>query len=196
MSISPNTRRHREALKKIYNRMSDEERLTSVMLKKLYRSILCGNKVQAGIISKSIVIMFPKADVAIADTVFEALWKLRKYKQAIRVYVKAGKPFWHSQEIGRYYERKGFVKKAMLEYQYLISEYCKIGKNFLPLPQGPAELFKLGKWHTSLGQKAAARDHLKLYLRAEDVWRTDPAFHLTHKKAALRILGKLEAVKR
>jgi len=186
--------RRKDALRNIENNLSIEERMSNLMLDKLHRSVMHGKEVQAGIISQSIKIMFPKTDVAVADTTFEALWKLGKHKQAIKVYLKAGRPFWHSEAVGHYYERQGRIKKAMVEYEYLVNEYLKIRKDFLPLPKGPAELFKLGRWYASRNRGKAMR-YLKLYLSAETVCGSDPVFYLRHKHAAKRILSELEAVR-
>ncbi len=64
------------------------------------------------------------------DTLFKKYWRQRRYKQAIRVYNKIGRPFWHAQEVGRYYERHGLTKKAITEYEMLVKEYEKMKKEF------------------------------------------------------------------
>ena len=131
-----------------------------------------------------------KMDVAVADAMFRSLWKSDRRKQAIKIYRNAGRPFWHAETVGRYYERQGLIKKAMAEYEYLMSEYLKIRKDFLPFPKGPVELFKLGRWYAPKN-KAKATRYLKLYLSAEDEWESDPAFYLRHKHAARSILNEL-----
>ena len=75
--------RHRETLKRIYASISEEERLNELVLKSLYRSVLSGNRVHADIIAKATIILFPMSGVMISDTMFRALWKLRKYQEAI-----------------------------------------------------------------------------------------------------------------
>ncbi len=182
--------RHKETLKKIRNNLSEEQRSNELMLKKLYQSVLRGNRVQAGIISKATLILFPKADVMVADVMYRGLWKLGKHRQAIKIYIKAGRPFWNSEDIGRHYKRQGLVKKAMAEYEHLMDEYSKIRKDFMPFPNGPPELFKLGQWFASR-DKVKARKYLELYLSAEDKCGNDPAFYLRYKNAARKILNKI-----
>lgn len=129
-------------------------------------------------------------DCAVADTKFWAYWKNKEYTKAISVYNNAGKPFWLAETVGRYYERNGQLKKSIEEYEHLIDEYLKIRKNFLPLPKGPEELFKLGKWYVDKS-KVKTRKYLELYLSAEDKYKIDPAFYLSHKDEAKEILNRL-----
>ena len=183
--------RHQETLKKINAGLSEEQRLNELMLKKLYQSVLSGNKVQAGIITKAIKIIFPKkTDAIVADVVFKALWKLGKHRQAIRIYIKAGKLFWHTGAIGRHYEKQGLMSKAVEEWEYLMNTYSKMGKKgILPLPNGPPELYKLGRWYADK-DKAKSRRYLKLYLSDED--RRGPSCFLWHKNAAKKLLNSLK----
>ena len=115
---------------------------------------------------------------------FNALWKLGKHEQAVKVYVKAGRPFWFSETVGQYYERNGQVAKAMKEYDFLIDEYLKM--KLLPLPGGPVELYKLGKWHIKK-EPYKARKLLRMYLRAEKE-DCGAGFGIRYKKQALRLL--------
>ena len=74
--------------------------------------------------------------VMISDTMFRALWKLRKYQEAILFYRKAGpgRLFWHSETVGRYYERQGLEHRACKEYENLVKIYVsEMSKDFLPV---------------------------------------------------------------
>lgn len=131
-----------------------------------------------------------KTKVVIGDARFQVLWKRGRRDQAIRVYRRVGRLFWHAEAVGRHYERRGQMGRAVVEYEYLVSEYNKMRKDFLPLPKGPRELFVLGRWYADK-DKVKARKYLATYLSAEKVWARDPAFRLRHKNAAETILGKL-----
>ena len=113
------------------------------------------------------------------------------YKEALRAYRKGGRPFWHTQAVGRHYEKQGQIKEAMAEYEYLMTEYSRMGKDFLPLPKGPVELFKLGRWYVSRDTKKARR-YLLLYLKAEED-RYGTGRGIRHKKAAERLLKEAGA---
>ena len=132
-----------------------------------------------------------KTKVVIADARFQALWKMGRRDQAIRVYRGIGRLFWHAEAVGRHYERRGQMGRAVVEYEYLVSEYNKMRKDFLPLPKGPRELFVLGRWYADKDQ-VKARQYLATYLSAEKVWARDPAFRLRHKTATKTILKKLK----
>lgn len=109
--------------------------------------------------------------------------------KALEEYMKCGRLFWHAEEIGKYLEDEGRTEEAMNEYEYLIEEYRLMGKDFLPLPKGPEELFKLGKWYISRN-KVKAKKYLSLYLKAREVWYGDPAFFLEHEKEAKEYMKK------
>ena len=129
-------------------------------------------------------------DCAVATTQFDIHWKNKQYSLALAAYYAGGRPFWLTDMVAGYYERRGLINKAMQEYAYLIDEYLKISPTFLPLPSGPSELFKLAKWYASRDKEKAIR-YLKLYLSAQEVWKGDPALHLPNKAEAKRILNKL-----
>ena len=129
-------------------------------------------------------------DVGFAYNQFETYWKNREYTKAISIYHIMGRPFCWTEDIADYYMRIGKVSAAMVEYQYLVDEYLRISSDFLPLPQGPRELFLLGRWYARK-DKAKAQKYLELYLSAETKCGSDPAFYLRHKNAAQRILNKL-----
>jgi len=120
---------------------------------------------------------------------FKKYWRTKRYNTAIKYYNKCGRPFWHSEEVGRYYERCGMLSKVMTEYEYLVNEYMKM--KILPLPKGPRELYKLGKWYIKKNPKKAKK-YLKVYLSAEERCGTDPAFYLRHKRQAEYLLKKLD----
>ena len=121
---------------------------------------------------------------------FEDEWESGRYEKAIDIYEEMGKPFWYAEKIGGYYERRGLVSKAMVEFELLIGAYEKMG--ILPLPRGPEELFKLGKWYNKQNPEKAKR-YLMLYLRAEEL-ENDPAFRIKHKKQAQNLLRGLDGI--
>ncbi len=175
------------AIRKIKESMSPKERSVDLMLERLYRFVLHGDMVQAKTLAKAILILSPCSGVAIADARFRALWKLRKYVQAIRVYRQVGRMFWHAEVVGRHYERQGRLDRAVVEFEYLVSEYNNMRKDFLPMPSGPRELLVLAKWYADK-DRPKARAYLKTYLRAGKVW---PAYRLRHKFSAMALLRKL-----
>jgi len=182
--------KYREALKKIKDSLSPEEKTVDLMLDRLYRLILKGKIGQANLIAKAIKVVSPKTkEVVISNRIFEAYWKSGRYKDAIKAYVKGGRPFWLAQEVGQYYEKNGQIDKAMKEYNLVIDVYLK-KKGFLPLPKGPVELYKLGKWYIKRNPRRAKK-LLKLYLQAEK--STDPAapLRLKHKRQAEELLSNL-----
>jgi hypothetical protein len=165
----------------VWDKLSDKDKL----------SMLAGeNKTKAtNTVHKALKIMFPKTkDATIASHLFDGHWKAKRYKEAIRIYNEAGKPFWHTGEVGRYYEGRGLIKKAMMEYEGLFREYLKM--RILSLPRGPVELFKLGRWYAKRNPCKAKR-YLKLYLKAEESCKSDPAFYLKYKKEAANLLKGL-----
>ena len=129
-------------------------------------------------------------DYGVITDEFERHWSNREYKEALAVYYYGNRPFWLADDVAGYFERTGQIEKAMQEYEYLVNAYLETRQDFLPLPNGPPELFKLGKWY-AFRDKVKARKYLKLYLAAETECGRDPAFYLPHKNAAKRLLGKL-----
>ena len=181
----------RQVRKKIWSLLSIEDKLHETMLRKIHQFILKGRESEAAVVGSASKILFPKkGEEALCSTIFDALWKKKQYRKAVRAYRAAKRPFWHALEIGKYYEKNGLIKKAMIEYEHLMNAYSKMGKDFLPLPNGPMELVKLGRWYASK-DTAKAKKYLKLYLSAAEVWKTDPALHLPHKTEAKRLLAKL-----
>jgi hypothetical protein len=89
-----------------------------------------------------------------------------------------------TETVARYYERMRFMGKAIKEYEHLVSQYLKM--DILPLPRGPVELFKLGKWYAQRCPDKAQR-YLTLYLRAEKE-DSGTGFGLRHKAQAQRLL--------
>jgi len=160
---------------------------------KLHSCILANRIKEAEILKKAIKILSPEDSVIMYDSIFDAYWKKEKYREAIKAYKKEGKLFWRSEKVARYYEKQGLMKKAMREYEYLINEYFKMGKNFLPLPKGPVELYKLGKWYAKKNPKKAEK-YLKIYLSAEKKWKGDPACFIRHKTRAEQILKEIKTI--
>lgn len=179
--------RHQQVLKKIHDGLSDDQRLNHLMLKRLYQSVMNGNRIHTGILVRAIKIVFPKSDVMVADTLFRAFWKLGHYRRAIQVYIKIGRLLWLAEKVGRYYERRGQLRESMKEYEYLIGEYQRMG--IIPLPKGPEVVFKIGKYYADKDE-GKARKYLKAYISAEQR-HNDPAFYLRHQNQAKRILTKL-----
>ena len=188
MATRPN--RYRATLKKIHDSLSEEDKLNNLMLKRLFRSVLNGNRIQTGILVRAIKFQFPKSDVMVADTMFRALWQLGHYRKAIRTYIRIGRIFWLAEDVGRYYERRGQLKQAVKEYEYLINEYLKI--KLIPLPNGPPQLVKVARWYAHRDKTKTIR-YLNLYLQAAKDFKTDPALHLSYKNEAVRLLHKLTA---
>ena len=106
----------------------------------------------------------PIRDVAAGSYLFDSLWKAKKFKQAVRIYFKIGKPFWLAEDVGHYLEGHGRISEAMLEHEYLIGHYQEM--KILPLPGGPLELLKLARWYSKRSPSMAKR-YLKIYLSAE-----------------------------
>ncbi|MDP8258430.1 MAG: hypothetical protein P9L90_03305 [Candidatus Aadella gelida] len=118
-----------------------------------------------------------------SDEIIRECLENRERDKALEEYMECGRLFWHAEEIGKYLEDEGRIEEAMYEYEYLIGEYMQMGKDFLPLPKGPEELFKLGEWYISRNS-GKAKKYLSLYLKAREVWFGDPAFFLEHEKEA------------
>ena len=97
---------------------------------------------------------------------FEDFWENGRYQPAIEIYEMLGRPFWWAEDIGKYYEDKGLLDRAMAEYEYLMETYLKMREGFLPLPEGPVELYKLGRWFEKTDPLKAEK-YLRLYLSAE-----------------------------
>lgn len=123
----------------------------------------------------------------IDDTLFKKRWRQRRYKRAIGIYNKIGRPFWHAGTVGRYYERHGLTKKAIMQYEMLIEEYEKM--KILPLPRGPVELFKLGRWYIRRNP-TKAKKYFTLYLRAE-AEHSGTGFGIRHKRRAQKLLDRI-----
>ena len=119
---------------------------------------------------------------------FERLWKTKRRKEAVDLYYRLDRPFWHTQEVGEWLERSGRVDQAMTEYEGLMREFIKM--KILPLPGGPRELFKIGRWCSRRSPRKARR-YLKMYLSAG----TDTGGEgrpLRHKAEAIRLLSKMK----
>ena len=180
----------RQVEKEIWDSLSIEDKLHETMLQKIRQLILKGHADDAVTVGSASKILFPKkGDAALYDTVFEALWKRKQYKQALRAYYTGKRPFWRAEVVGRYYERQGLIMKAMAEYEHLIKAYSKMGSSFLPLPGGPVELFKLGQWYAVRNTKKAKK-YLTLYLKAEDD-KCGTGRGIRHKKKAQALLKEL-----
>lgn len=119
---------------------------------------------------------------------FDRLWKTKRRKEAVDLYFRLDRPFWLTQEVGEWLERSDRVDQAMTEYEKLMREFIKM--KLLPLPGGPRELFKVGKWYSSRSPQKARR-YLKLYLSAG----IDPGGEgrpLRHKAEAIQLLSKMK----
>lgn len=177
----------RQVKKEIWSSLSIEDKLHETMLQKVRKLILKGRESETATVSNVSKILFPqKGAAALYSTIFEALWKKGQYKKALQAYRAGKRPFWHAEAVGRYYERQGLIKQAMAEYEHLVNEYFKMGKDFLPLPGGPAFLFRLGQWHVKRNPKKAKK-YLTLYLRAEKD-KHGTGIGIRHKNAAKALL--------
>jgi hypothetical protein len=99
--------------------------------------------------------------------IFDDLWEMDRREEAVQVYEFLKRPFWLAERIGLYYEHTYRPDRAMHEYQRLIDAYFDMGPNFLPLPGGPLELYKLGKWFLKT-DPVKAQKYLKLYVLADE----------------------------
>ncbi|MCK5451679.1 MAG: hypothetical protein KAI70_07935 [Candidatus Omnitrophica bacterium] len=131
-----------------------------------------------------------KTRTKLAMELIEYFWKSGKKERAIVEYEKADRPFWQAEMIAEYLEERGKEKQSIREYEYLIDEYLKISEDFLPLPNGPEELFKLGKWY-SKKEAGKATKYLELYLSAREKCQGDPVLCLVHEEEAEKILKEL-----
>lgn len=177
-------------MRKIINaKLPPDARLYSLALDKLYRMILRREERGARIVAESIALLFPDSDGrALSSKMFDAYWKLGEKGRAIQIYRKAGRPFWLAEKVGRYYERLGLTAKAMEEYDLLIKEYMRM--DILPLPRGPIQLFKVGKWCMRRDPRKAKK-YLRLYLKAEQEDH-GTGFGIRHKRQAEKLLKRLE----
>jgi len=166
-----------------------DQKLHDLMIDKLYERALLQDNKQIRVISEAIRILFPKhSEVVIQSKLFDACWKRKNFQDAIKIYIRSGRPFWHSHDVGKYYESIGETDKAMKEFERLMTVYQEI--KILPLPQGPAELYKLAVWYKKRNP-AKAKKFLTFYLRTDDKWKGDPAFCIPHKRQAERLLSSL-----
>jgi len=100
-------------------------------------------------------------------SIFDDFWATGKYREAIMIYEFIKRPFWLTEKIALYYEHNGLVDLAYDEYEHLIQAYFEMGEDLLPLPSGPIELYKLGKWFIKT-DPVKARKYLMLYLQADE----------------------------
>ena len=129
-------------------------------------------------------------DLETATNLFEALWDIQEYALAVEIYESAGKPHWLAEQVALYHESMGRFEESIREWEHLLSAYFEIREDFLPLPDGPQELFLVGEWYASTDKTKAMR-YLRLYLSAVREWGRDPAFYLRHKTEAQHILDQL-----
>jgi len=180
----------RQVKKEIWSSLSIEDKLHETMLQKIRQLILKGREPEAVAVGSVSKILFPKkGEVALYSTIFEALWKKGQYKKALQAYRAGKRPFWHAEAVGLYYERQGLIKQAMAEYEHLVNTYFEMGKDFLPLPGGPAVLFRLGQWHAKRNPKKAKK-YLTIYLKAEKD-KHGTGLGIRHKNAAEVLLKRI-----
>jgi hypothetical protein len=125
---------------------------------------------------------------------FDILWDVGKYEDAIRLYEFLKRPFWLANQIGCYFEGIQQLDRAMYEYEHLINAYFDMGPNFLPLPGGPVELYKLGKWFIRTDPFRSEK-YLRLYVQADEVNRGEPV-KTTYRTEAMQLLEVLMKNKR
>lgn len=170
------------------------DRVAKYLSKKVKKSICDSGGKGAKSIKKILKIFFVLDKSAyrriwFSDAMIQSYLEKGERSKALKEYLECGRLFWHAEEIGKYLEDKGRIEEAMIEYEYLIKEYMRMGEGFLPLPKGPNELFKLGRWYVSRDQQKA-RKYLRLYLSAKEVWSNDPAFFLEYEEEAKKYLKK------
>ena len=172
------------------SKMAFDESISYVLFTRLRRLAAQNKLKEASIVNKAIRILFPRtADCIFATYLFEGYKAVGRYKEAIAAYKEGGKPFWLSEEVGMYYEKRGLINKAMNEYEQFIEE-C-LDMDVLPLPGGPIELFKLGRWYIPRDQ-AKAENYLRLYLKAGCEGCSGSGFGIRHRKETLQLLGLQE----
>jgi len=177
----------KQVRKEIWGSLSIEDKLHETMLQKVRQLIIKGRGYQTAVVGSASKILFPKkGEVALQSIIFDALWEKKQHKKALQAYRKGKKPFWHAEAVGQYYEKQGLIKQAIVEYEYLMNAYSKMGRDFLPLPAGPVALFKLGKWYAKRNSRKAKK-YLTLYLKAEKD-KHGTGLGIRHKNAAKAIL--------
>jgi hypothetical protein len=142
---------------------------------------------KAALLIQTFKILFPDRSINSDVSMFKVFWATRQYGKAIRIYRKMGSPVHFAQKVGEYYERSGQRARAMVEYERRIREYYKM--KILPLPGGPVELFKLGRWYAGRDARKA-RKYLTTYLRAGK-GATGRADSIRHAKQAEALLKEM-----
>jgi hypothetical protein len=165
----------------------EESLIEDYLGQQIKRSVLEHRKDKVRLLTRTFQILFPGMRMSLQQSLFEAYWEMKKYRRAIQIYRKMKAPFWCAGKVGAYYERSGQMKDAMLEYERLVEAYYKM--DILPLPRGPVELFKLGKWY-AIKNPSKARKYLRTYLNAA-TGRTGGSNYVRHKKQAAAILRSL-----
>lgn len=116
--------------------------------------------------------------------IFDDLWSACRKEEAIKIYHYLQRPFWLADKVGLFYEHTWRPDLAMYEYEHLISASLEMGSDFLPIPGGPIELFKLAKWFLKTDPIKAER-YLRLYVEADDTWKEEI------RKTVFRVEAKL-----
>lgn len=130
-------------------------------------------------------------DWGAGDNLFWDYWGKRDYLSALTVYYDADRPFWLSDEVASYYEELGLESLAIKQWEHLINAYFAIRKDFLPLPNGPPELFKVARWYADK-DTAKTKRYLRIYLSARDRRGQDPSFFLEYEGQAKALLNMLD----
>ena len=123
----------REAMRMIRGGMSSRARTVDFLLEELRHCVQRGELKNAGVIARAILVLFPKGKIAIADARFRGYWQFGKRREAVKVYHKVGRMFWHSESVGRHYERQGQIGKACREYEQLEKVFPGRGRDFLTM---------------------------------------------------------------
>ena len=129
-------------------------------------------------------------DINVACDLFWEYWNNREFSRAIEIYNDADRPFWLTDAVAEFYEEQGQWEDSILEWDYLIQEYFKIRPDFLPLPSGPSELFKVAVWYSDKNTVKSIR-YLNIYLSAREQRGRDPAFYLEYEDEAKELLDRL-----
>ena len=124
---------YRAAIKIIRDGMSPRGRTVDFLLDEFRRCTCRGETKKADVLSRAVLVLFPKGKVAIADARFRGYWQSGRRPEAVRVYHNVGRMFWYTEAVGRYYERQDQIGKAVREYQYFEDIFPGRGLDFLTM---------------------------------------------------------------
>ncbi len=121
---------------------------------------------------------------------FEVLWNLDLYSEAVKFYADTGRPFWLTEAVARYYESEGKFEQSIEEWSYLIDIYFVMGETAQLMLNYQDEVFMLGSWYASTDRDRSIK-YLSAYVGFAYQWRRMPGLKLPYKGRAARMLYKL-----